>query len=164
MDPAKSIRDLYRSLHPRTTRPVLVPTSALDALVHPHGPVLRPGARVLVAGCGTGEELVGLAALDDVAVVGANAIDVAHGCVEPCEECSGKAPVLAETHHVIYPVSTGDLGGVVSGAVVNDQPLYRRESREISREVSEGLGECLCFVEAGDLDDQFHGAACCPTR
>ena len=71
------IRDLYSRLHERTPEPLVLPATWLDGAL-PFGPsVVRPGARVLVAGCGSGHELLGLKALPGVEVVGVDFSEVA---------------------------------------------------------------------------------------
>lgn len=75
MSDADAVRALYeRQPFPPPggpgRRPVLS-TSWVDGAVHPAAPVTRPGSRALVAGCGSGEEAVALAAgLPGVEVVG----------------------------------------------------------------------------------------------
>ena len=71
------IRELYSRLHERSPEPLVLPATWLDATL-PFGPsVVRPGARVLVAGCGSGHELRGFQTLPDVEVVGVDFSEVA---------------------------------------------------------------------------------------
>lgn len=70
MNDADGIRALYDAAHASPDTPLALPTSWLDQAVHPGPSPLRSGARVLVAGCGTGNELLAMAAVHGGEVVG----------------------------------------------------------------------------------------------
>lgn len=64
-------------------------------------------------------------------------------------------------HHVVYPQLRGQFGGVVGGSVVDDQPFHRIEAWYLSGQRADRNGERAGFVEAGNLDDEFHVGSLC---
>src|SRR6185312_540526 len=58
---------------------------------------------------------------------------------------------------MMHAVLARDLGGIVSGAIVDDQPFDRVETGDLARQLGQRDGQRLGLVKAGDLDDEFHG-------
>jgi hypothetical protein len=65
---------------------------------------------------------------------------------------------------MVHAMSQGNLDGIVLATVVNDQPLHLVETSDFAGQGREGNAQCLGFVVAGDLDDEFQfiapGLAC----
>jgi hypothetical protein len=76
--------------------------------------------------------------------------------VYACLERRGQALVVGQLDDVIDTVGPGHLDRGVAGTVVDDQPLDLVEAVEPPWKLGERGRELGLFVEAGDLDDQFH--------
>ncbi len=76
--------------------------------------------------------------------------------VEPGLERRGEALVVGEPDDVVDAVPACHLDRGVGRAVVDDQPLHLVEPGDLARQVAERGGKLCLFVEAGDLDDEFH--------
>jgi hypothetical protein len=86
------------------------------------------------------------------------------GGVEAGLECGGEPLVPGQAHEVIHAMPPRNLNGAIGRAVVDDEPLHPLEAGDLPRELREHLREGFLLVQAGDLDDQLHGAdrTACP--
>lgn len=99
------------------------------------------GAAVLVIGVGIDE---------DVGSAGEGGLDAGG-------EGGGEAAIAAEGDDVLDAEAAGDFDGVVGGAIVDDLDFDGIDAWDGFGEVRNGFGEGFLFVEAGNLDDEFHG-------
>jgi len=70
----------------------------------------------------------------------------------------GQAPILRDSDDVIDTKLPGNLRSAVDASVVDNQNFDGIEPFELAREISQCQGQRVRFIEARDLDNQFHGS------
>ena len=76
--------------------------------------------------------------------------------IETAGERHGEPLVLRQTDDCVGAVVPSHRDRVIGGAVVDDQPQHLAEAVHMARKCAQGCSQCLCLVEARDLDDQPH--------
>ena len=77
--------------------------------------------------------------------------------IESGHEANRQAAVHRMAHHMVNAVLACDLRRIVGRSVIDDQPFHRVEASDFTGQVSQRDSQCLGLIEAGDLDDEFHG-------
>jgi len=85
-----------------------------------------------------------------------NICSLAQALFDTRHKSFGKSLVVFKVDDVVYTALFGNLDSIICAAVVDDKPLYRIETFDLSWQCPKCNGKCFGLIVTGDLDDKFH--------